>query len=282
MAAALRSSRHWITLALIVVAACAWFAPIDATATRLTDNGLKRALISFASARALNGVISVAQGTEIAVEPAGIGVTFAPGQILDPLNDLVEYFGDLMLTASIAFGVQKLLISIGSTWGVSLLLTIAAALCIALLWRKRSAANMDKPLLPTWSLRLFALLLVVRFAVPLVTIGNELLFQALLKQDYQESQTAVTAWGSSAENVAAAPAASPNQSTYESVKNWLAKNADIRERIAKLSASAEATTEHVIKLMAIFLLQTLFIPLAFLWLLLRLARQLADPWAGRQ
>ena len=274
--------RHWITLALIAVAALSWVTPIDSTATRLTDEGLKRALISFASARALNAVISVAQETEIAVEPAGVGVTFAPGQILDPLNDLVEYFGDLMLAASIAFGVQKLLIGIGATWGVSLLLTLAAALCLALLWRKQHAAQAPPRSLPAWSLRILALLLIVRFAVPLVTIGNELLFRTFLKHDYQESQAAVSDWGGRAENVAAAPAGMQNQSTYESVKAWLAKNADIRERIEKLRASAEATTEHVIKLMAIFLLQTLLIPIAFLWLLLRLARQLATPWSHHQ
>ena len=31
-----------------------------------------RALVTFAAARTLNGVISVAQGTELAVEPAGV------------------------------------------------------------------------------------------------------------------------------------------------------------------------------------------------------------------
>jgi hypothetical protein len=255
--------QYWITLLLVAVIGCAWLAPIDATAERLTDDGLKRALISFASARALNAVISVAQGTEISVEPAGIGVNFAPGQILNPLNDLVEHFGDLMLAASVAFGVQKLLLAIGSTHGVSLLLSIAALLCIALLWRRPES----EPRLPGWSLRIFAVLLVIRFALPLVTIGNEMLFQLFLKQDYQTSQAAVAAWSGSAENVAAAPAG--NQSPMDSMKAWLSKNSDIRQRIDTLRATAEETTEHVIKLMAIYLLQTLIIPLAFLWLLLK-------------
>jgi hypothetical protein len=259
--------RYGITLLLAFVIGFAWLTPIDSAAGRLTDDGLKRALVSFASARALNAVISVAQGTEISVEPAGIGVNFTPGQVLDPLNDLVEHFGDLMLTASIAFGVQKLLLAIGASWGISLLLSLAAALCIYLLWRKPEA----RAPLHRWSLRILAVLLVIRFALPLVTIGNEWLFQAFLKKDYQSSQAAVASWSGSAEDVAAAPAG--NQSTMDStmsnVRGWLSKNADIRQRIEKLRATAEETTEHVIKLMSIYLLQTLIIPLVFLWLLLK-------------
>lgn len=255
--------RHWITLALMVLAGCAWLTPLDDTAGRLTDDGLKRALISFATARALNAVISVAQGTEVAVEPAGIGVNFAPGQVLDPLNDLVEHFGDLMLAASIAFGVQKLLLAIGGTSAVSVLLTVMAAACIVLLWRSQKAHA--RPL-PGWSLRILALLILVRFAVPLVSIGNEMLFQAFLKHDYQQSQSAVAAWGGSQDNIAAPPA---HQGTLDSVKNWFNKNVDVRERIEKLRIAAEETTEHIITLMAIYLLQTLLIPLGFLWLLVK-------------
>ncbi|MCU0929027.1 MAG: hypothetical protein MUE62_07545, partial [Burkholderiaceae bacterium] len=65
-------------LGLLVV--LAWWAPLDAAAERQVDAGLKRALATFAAARALNALISVAQGTEVALEPAGVGVTFTPGQ----------------------------------------------------------------------------------------------------------------------------------------------------------------------------------------------------------
>jgi cytochrome bd-type quinol oxidase subunit 2 len=232
-------------------------------------------LVSFASARALNALISVAQETEIAIEPAGVGVTLAPGQILDPLNDLVERFGDLMLGASIAFGVQKLLISIGASWVLSLILTIVAAATIILLWRGKE--NAEPAPIPAWMLRLLTALIVVRFALPVVTIGNELLFQAFLAKDYKQGQEAVTLWTDKAENMAAAPQAKQNTSTYENFKAWLAQNVNIRERLDRFRASAEQTTEHVIKLMAIFLVQTVLAPLAFLWLLMRGARQLLDP-----
>ena len=35
---------------MLVLVACAWMAPLDAPATRQVDAGLKRALVSFATA----------------------------------------------------------------------------------------------------------------------------------------------------------------------------------------------------------------------------------------
>jgi hypothetical protein len=105
MAALLR--RAILPLLLLVLVACAWFAPLDAPAGDRVDAGLKRALVSFATARALNGAISVAQGTELSLQPVGVGATFAPGQLLDPVNDLVERFSDLMLGASVSCSARK-------------------------------------------------------------------------------------------------------------------------------------------------------------------------------
>ena len=68
----MKSSRQIVwgfMLGLVVL--CAWFVPLDRLATEQVDAGLKRALVSFATARALNAVISVAQGTEIAAHASG-------------------------------------------------------------------------------------------------------------------------------------------------------------------------------------------------------------------
>ena len=108
--------RALLALALGALVVCSWLAPMDAPAMARVDAGLKRALVSFATARVLNAAISVAQGTEARVQPFGFGVTLAPGQVLDPVNDLVEQFSNLMLAASVVFGIQKVLIAVGGYW----------------------------------------------------------------------------------------------------------------------------------------------------------------------
>ena len=116
-----------VVIPLILIVLCTWVSPLDLPAEERIDEGLKRALISFASARTLNAVISMAQGTETAVQPFGIGVNLAPGQLLDPINDLVEKFSDLMLAASVAFGVQKLLLAC-FTFAINIMLALGISL----------------------------------------------------------------------------------------------------------------------------------------------------------
>lgn len=61
----------------------------------------------------------MAQGTEVAVEPAGVGVTSAPAQALDPINELIEQFSLLMLGASVSIGLQRALVGVGGCGGRS-------------------------------------------------------------------------------------------------------------------------------------------------------------------
>jgi hypothetical protein len=45
----------------------------------------------------------------------GIGVGTAPGQVLQPINELVDQFATAMLAASVAFGVQRVLLDVGGS-----------------------------------------------------------------------------------------------------------------------------------------------------------------------
>ncbi len=266
MGAAMQTVRRVILgLSVAAMVLCAWLAPQDSTAIQQTDAGLKRALLTFATARALNAVISVAQGTEVSVQPLGFGVNFTPGQLLDPINDLVEQFSNLMLLASVAFGVQKALVSIGAWWLISLALTAAA---LGWAWfRLRQSST------PVWLSGTLVVLLMVRFAVPAAIMGSDWLFQKFLATDYSASQQVIdTASGQIANLNAPVPDVSPNQSLLDQTRGWWPQNLDIKTRFENLRKAAEQAIEHIIRLIVIFLLQTLIIPLLLFWVLYRIAR----------
>ncbi|MEI7614294.1 MAG: hypothetical protein WCK63_15440, partial [Betaproteobacteria bacterium] len=236
-------------LALLVAAlvACSWLSPLEPPANQTVDAGLKRALISFATARALNAVISVAQGTEIAFQPAGVGMIFSPGQVLDPVNDLVEQFSNLMLTASVAFGVEKVLITIGAHWGISLLLTLSALAWAAFYLRQSSS--------PSWLSRLLVLLLMARFALPLVVIGSDTLFEQFMHDDYQASQQGIELISGQLDKInPSSPATAEAPGLIDKFKDWAAQQPDLKTRYSQLKQAAEQTTERIITLMVIFLL----------------------------
>ncbi|MBA3599376.1 MAG: hypothetical protein H0W40_18685 [Methylibium sp.] len=269
--------RLWLLPLLAVVLAGAWLAPLDASATRQVESGLARAVASFAAARALNAAISVAQGTEVAVHPAGVGVSLAPGQALDPINDLVEQFALLMLGASVSFGVQLALIKMGAFWAVSLLLSAVALAWTWATWRERS--------LPLWLTRLFVGLLLVRFAVPLVALGNEAAFRLFLSEDYRAGQATIelssreiASAGAPGTPVTPEPAPAPG-GLGEKLQNWwdsAASKVDVSKRLDELKEAAGGAIDDIVRLIVVFLLQTVVLPLLLLWGLLRLGRALCE------
>jgi hypothetical protein len=261
--------RIYAPLLLVAILVLSWTSPLDAISTEQVDAGLKRALVTFATARMLNAVISVAQGTDVAIEPAGIGVKFAPGEILDPINDLVEQFSTLMLFASIAFGIQKILITLGGHWAVSVTLSAAVVL-----W---SAWHLSGRHIPEWCTKLLLITLVLRFAVPLVTVGSNELFQQFLDNDYKQSQAVLESGAAKVMNMAALDAQpQENQGLLDAWKGMV-PNINVKERLAHIKDSAEQWTEKMINLMVVFLLQTLIFPLLMLWGLASFAKSLLIP-----
>ncbi len=266
-------TRLLLLLALLVVLAGAWLRPLDDAAVPEVDAGLKRALTSFAAARALNAVISVAQGTEVAVQPAGVGVTFTPGQALDPINDLVEQFSSLMLAASVSFGIQRALLGVGVHWVVSLLLTVAALGWVAVRWQGRMP--------PGWSTRLLVGLLLLRFAVPVVALASEAGFRAFLAQDYAAGQASIELSTEQFTSLnAPADPPRPDEGVAERMKRWWSQTADVGKRFDEMKQVAARTVEHIVRLIVVFLMQTLVLPLLLMWVLWRLARLLVV-WATR-
>jgi hypothetical protein len=249
--------------AIVIIGA--WLAPLDAPAIKQVDAGLKRALISFAAARTLNALISVAQGTELSAQPLGVGVTLTPGQALDPLNDVVEQFSTLMLAASIAFGIQKILISIGSYWLISLLVSAAALAWTWLHFRRRQA--------PAWLSRTLVVLLMLRFAIPVVTMGTELLSQKFLSAEYEASQLMINT--SSNQVLKATPpalAGTESQGIVDTIKAWMAQPGELRQRFDNLKGAVEREIEHILKIIVIFMLQTTVIPFLLMWALYSVIR----------
>lgn len=254
-------------LAALAAVALAALGTLDAWATREVDAALARALLAFALARGLNGVISVVQGTQVALEPGGLGVTLSPGEILDPVNDLVEQFSTVMLVASASLGLQKLLLGISAWWPITLLLALALAGWIASAWRGGA-----DPRARAWLRALALVLLALRFAVPLAALTSEAAYRLFLAPEYEASTAQLEgsrddlAARAAAAEQAAQPAA--DESLLDRANRWLEETRetlDLKARLGDLQQLAADATRNVIDLIAVFVLQSLLFPLAFAW-----------------
>jgi hypothetical protein len=174
-----------------------------------------------------------------------------------------------MLTASVSFGVQNALIAIGGYWVISLLLTLA--LLAQLLWPRLRGTPA-----PQLLLRALALLLLIRFAVPLAAVGSDSAFRWFLAERYESSQTALSLSATEVDKLAEPEQPAPTTLSERAQRLWSDATAslDVGKRIDALKEAATRVTEHVVELIVVFLLQTLIVPSLLLWGLWRAALEL--------
>ena len=264
-------------VALVAVLLGAWVFTPDTFAREQTQVGLNRAVATFATARALHAALSVAQGTQIAVEPGGVGAVFAPGQALRPVTEMLEQFSTLMLGACIALGVQLLLLKIGAHAVVSVAVSVAVAAWVLLRWREGagSVSRGSRRLAPV-----VVFLLLVRFAVPLTAMGNEAVFRLFLQDEYTQAKGKIEMPG----NTPAARAADEPGGFWSRMNGWMERGKatvdQARDGIGRMQETATRAIDHLLRLLAVFVLQVLVLPLLFLWALWRALKALTGPAFG--
>lgn len=303
------------TVLIIVIAGAAITGIVDDASGQYAQQSLTRALVTFTAARTLNGVISVAQGTEIALEPGGVGVILTPGQVLDPINDLIERFSSVMLVAASSLGLQLILLEISSWWVVTAMLMVLLAVWLASIWSQGLKENKYVAM----TIQLALMLTFVRFAVPVVIICTNLIFDTFLltKHDSATAELNKSSIRIEEINVQFNEATSPDevlsqsddQTTSEksdeassylgaiidnlpdfedigsdfkrSTKKWYSGVANwfgsmnVSARMEQLETSAENATRHIVNLIVIFVLQTIIFPLGFLWIFVEVLKAAA-------
>ncbi|MEO6064546.1 MAG: hypothetical protein ABIP49_02025 [Lysobacterales bacterium] len=261
-----------------------WWPALDSAAEAQIDASLKRALAAFAIARGIDAVISAAQGTELALQPAGIGLTLSPGELLDPVNDLVERFSGIMLMASASLGLQKLLLNVSGWTPLWVVLSLAIGTYLLLRMDGRGGARVGLD----WLRPLLLVLLIVRFAVPLSALASEAAYRAFLADEYEQASSLLKSEGDAIGKAATSDSAlpprvkpaqpvAPPPTLLERTRQWFGEaretfnskfdvRAAMERKMQHLKEIASQMTEKIIQLIAIFIIQTLVFPLLFLWL----------------
>lgn len=264
-----------IALGLIALIAVSFARPIDKSGESQLDDALTRALVGFGIARTLNGVISVAQGTEFAVQPAGIGVNFSPGEILDPINDLVERFSWVMLAASTSIGIQKILLQVSSWVGISYMFAGAALFWFLMKMQSGTAGR-----LAMIASRVLLAMVLIRFLMPIGAIANDWIYTRFLQPGFEQSSQELAIASDRIREISARTTpqtAQEDDSIGKKLKmayNSVTSKFDFAGMLDDYKAAAENVSEHAINMIVVFTLQTVIFPLLFLFIIYRLFRAL--------
>ncbi len=258
-------------IALIASVLLAWLGVLDRVASSELDGALKRSFAAFAIARSLNGVISLVQDADVSVSPAGVGVTVSPGELLDPLNDLLEQFSTLAFTALTALGIQKFALQLSDSLLLNLTLSAAASLWfLAQFW---SRAISLRPL----AARALVFALALRFLVPGFALATALVDRTLLTPEFEAAKAQLQLTTDAAQAAAEpAPQAEASGIGDQIARWWESAKAeiDVRDRVERIRAIVENAAEPLVTLAVVFLLQAIVLPLAFLALGTQLLRVL--------
>ena len=198
------------------------------------------------------------------------------GEILDPLNDLVERFSVIMLLSSISLGIQKLLLVLSFSNFLKLAVGLTSVALLTLLWLKKEFSAT----LFSLAMRLFLLLMLLRFAAIIFVSFEANFYTTMLQDDFNASTQVLQTTHEELKKIERVGNRLQKRqekdlswySSLEEKSSQVIKQMNIQKRLEDLSESIEEAQENIINLATIFIVLSILLPMLFLWLLYTLIR----------
>lgn len=155
----------------------------DSIGNEYFENSLKKAAITYATVRGVNSLVSVVKESKMEVAPAGVGVSIAVGEVLDPLDDMTERVSSVLVMAIVALGTQKIFFEIINDGGFLTLcaLSLLIALMPYLSSRLRSKTYQ-------FLLKLFVLVLILRLLLPVSALISTYFHDTIFQEKIETSK----------------------------------------------------------------------------------------------
>ncbi len=248
--------------------------PLDEPAAEYVDRALLQAGGTYVGARALERLLAVAGDISI-----GIGfVEGRPGQIFEPLRDLLDRFSTVVLAALASLTLQKVMLELGGDVALPLFASAAAVLAVVAL-----IAGPRRQLARSFSSAAGLMLgtaVLLRLLLPLTGLGVAAIAGHVL-EDRQQAATATLERAAGQVGLDVDLDRAPGEVTGPA-----AGESTLGERMSTLKDQAQSLQSvdqgwldslfnALIDLVAVFVIETLIAPLAVLFLLWRLWLRLA-------
>ncbi len=249
---------------------------LDSKADSYFKDSITKAGVSYGVCRVINATVSVLQQSSIQVEPAGIGLSLAVGQIVDPINDMVERLSNVLVMSIASLGVQELAYKISITVVPQILSVLLLILSVLLWFRNARFFKLQRILMSVLIIGSIA-----RFCLPISSIANGFLQETFFEDkiiEANEMLTASTADIDKFEDVTV-PKLEGFFGTIGNSASYLKdKSVDFKETIQVIMENKGVIVENLLRLtflyMGIFVIQVLVLPLLIFWFLMRIINSL--------
>jgi len=259
-------------------------AHFDRGAEEVVDDIAARAAVAFAISRSINAALSFAEEVTIS---AGVLIegSVNPAKVLEPVNNLIEQFADIMLAVAIAALMLKILLGVGAAWGVSVFLA-AALVVFCLEGLARNRPRLWKPRMERLGFALLLLAFLLRLALPAALFATHAVSEHFLADRYAEAEDSLRSIQSKAEAASSAVREADEVTAEDGGGSWFAGKAAsavdlVRKAFGAVSDVFGGAFESVVAIATVFLFETMLLPVALVLLIYRAFLTLARPAAYR-
>jgi len=239
----------------LALVALAWTGSLDSISDRYVGDALLDAGIIYGTARGINALVSALQGTELDMWL----VTFSIGELLDPVNDVIERFSGVMTLAVTSLVIQQLLLAIVSDVRFSVVLTTLLVATVAAWFVAREAGYAGL-------LKVFLVVAFLRFSLVLVVLANLWVDRAFLPDAAGPEHQVMQAFYGNLEEVDRTVRGEGER-----------KRSELSSQFEELQRKVDDFVAGSLRLLGAVLLKSVLLPLGFFWLLYRVCSRLWWP-----
>lgn len=244
---------------------------LDSTADNYFRDSITKAGVSYGVCRVINATVSVIQQSSLQLEPAGIGLSLAVGQIVDPINDMVERLSNVLVMSITSLGVQELAYEISLTIVPPILAIFLFCLSV-LIWFDNERVSK----LQNIAISVLMIASIARFCLPVSSIANEFLQDHFFEQKIMDANDELARSTADLDKLKDVhlPKYDGLVGTIENSASYLKeKSLHFKEAIKITIEKKGLIIENLLKLtflyLGIFVIQVVILPLLVFWFLIR-------------
>jgi hypothetical protein len=271
-----------LSLAGIIIAAVLFVSPgvripgLDSAADTYFNNAITKAGLAYATCRVVNASVSIIKESSLQLEPAGVGISLAVGQAVDPIDDMTERLSDVLVTAITSLGVQKLAYEIGVSLAPRVLSAFLVVVSI-LVWFENERLKSFQRII----LRVAVIVLIARFCLPVSSLANAYLNQTFFADQIEAAGNELALGTTELDKLKdfSLPRIDGMLQTIENSAVFIKrKSVEFKNALVEIVSNMGAIIENLIKLtflyVGIFLIQVIFLPLLAFWFLVKITNAL--------
>ncbi|MBL4278354.1 hypothetical protein H8F10_10555 [Vibrio fluvialis] len=265
-----KNNKWFKSVVILVIFAIAMSQLLEKTLVwNYQEDSITGAFTIYGIARALNAAISMLQGTDISVVVVSVSI----GELLDPINDLIERFSWIVMMAIASLGIQKVLLSVVVSKAANLLIGAVVAGYLAALWYKPFAKYRSV------SFKAICILFFIRFSLSMVFICNYALDVYYFSDQKNTAQATLVDTQTVIEDnavLAAEKNANESDSFLDKVKKTFSETKEgfssVQNKVSDITGSVESSISSLLDLIVFYILQTVLLPIAFLFVFYKALR----------